>query len=144
MSNFGNGVLYCSFCGSAQNGVDRLITGPNVNICNNCIHTCIELLGEKSIQDNNANTTADKIDTKDIVLSSPQKIKEFLDNYIIGQEYAKKVLSVAVYNHYKRLKYLENHKLNDFTINKTISKCRDSFRVSKEDKEFLLKYRIKN
>ena len=119
MSNFGNGVLYCSFCGSAQNEVDRLITGPNVNICNNCIHTCIELLGEKSIQDNNANTTADKIDTKDIVLSSPQKIKEFLDNYIIGQEYAKKVLSVAVYNHYKRLKYLENHNEDDVEIVKS-------------------------
>ena len=100
--------------------MERLIVGPDVNICNNCIHTCLELLGENNnlnIVDNNKILTQ----TPEIVLSSPEKIKTFLDNYIVGQDYAKKVLSVAVYNHYKRLKYFENHKQdsNDVEISKS-------------------------
>lgn len=112
MANLGNGTLYCSFCGEAQQDVDKLIIGPNVNICNNCIKTCLDLLDEK---DQNKDKTKDNttIDQKSTIMSSPEKIKTFLDNYIIGQEYAKKVLSVAVYNHYKRLKYFETNNDND-------------------------------
>jgi len=112
MANLGNGTLYCSFCGEAQQDVDKLIIGPNVNICNNCIKTCLDLLDEK---DQSKDKTKDNttIDQKSTIMSSPEKIKTFLDNYIIGQEYAKKVLSVAVYNHYKRLKYFETNNDND-------------------------------
>ena len=64
--------------------------------------------------------------------------------YYVNMAVAWLMCELMIKNRIQTLKYLENHKLNDFTINKTISKCRDSFRVSKEDKEFLLKYRIKN
>ena len=116
MADFESGNLYCSFCGEAQQDVDRLIIGPNVNICNNCIKTCLGLLDDNSKGENN--TTNNNIETKDIILSSPEKIKSFLDSYIIGQDYAKKVLSVAVYNHYKRLKFLETNK-DDVEISKS-------------------------
>ena len=107
MASFGDGTLYCSFCGEAQHEVDRLITGPNVNICSNCVRTCLDLMGEESHIKSGNNETLQKIE--DHTLSSPEKIKSFLDNYIIGQDYAKKVLAVAVYNHYKRLQYLAKH-----------------------------------
>ena len=113
-ANFDSGTLYCSFCGEPQRSVDKLITGPNVNICSECVKTCLELMGVETerLEKNNNNFTPKKI-TSEAVLSSPEKIKLFLDNYIIGQDYAKKVLSVAVYNHYKRLKYFQNHTDND-------------------------------
>lgn len=106
--------LYCSFCGSSQNEVDKLIAGSDAHICSNCIKTCLELLDKNTaIKDDKKDVLFgeenNKIDTN-INLSSPDNIKKFLDDYIIGQDYAKKVLSVAVYNHYKRLKYLENNK----------------------------------
>jgi len=113
MSDYTNGTLYCSFCGEAQQDVERLITGPNVNICNNCIVTCTELIKESTQQKEYNSKHFDDIKDEKIHLSSPEKIKLFLDDYIIGQEHAKKVLSVAVYNHYKRLKYSEKHIEND-------------------------------
>lgn len=119
MPSFNDGTLYCSFCGEAQQDVDRLITGPGVNICNNCIKTCLDLLGEESVSKGEQKKNINEIESKDIVLSSPEKIKLFLDNYIIGQDCAKKILSVAVYNHYKRLKYLENRNDNDVEISKS-------------------------
>ena len=108
--------LYCSFCGLAQYEVEKLIAGNDGHICNNCVKVCMELL-----QDNkqfNSNVPVEQ-QTGEIVLSSPEKIKAFLDTYIIGQDYAKKVLSVAVYNHYKRLKYTQTHKDNDVEIAKS-------------------------
>ena len=107
MASFGDGTLYCSFCGEAQHEVDRLITGPNVNICSNCVRTCLDLMGEESHIKSGNNETLQKIE--DHTLSSPEKIKSFFFFFIIGQDYAKKVLAVAVYNHYKRLQYLAKH-----------------------------------
>ena len=83
-ADFSNGTLYCSFCGEAQQDVDRLITGPNVNICNNCVKTCLDLLGEESSpKTNNDDGTTINNANANIALSSPEKIKLFLDNYII-------------------------------------------------------------
>ncbi len=86
--------LRCSFCNKTQDQVRKLIAGPNVYICDECIEICAEII-EDEFQ------TAD--DSGDINLLKPKEIKEFLDQYVIGQEEAKKVLSVAVYNHYKRI-----------------------------------------
>ena len=109
MTDYTNGTLYCSFCGEAQQDVERLITGPGVNICNNCIATCFDLIRYSNQQKEYNSKCLDSLEDGKIHLSSPEKIKLFLDDYIIGQEHAKKVLSVAVYNHYKRLKYSEQH-----------------------------------
>jgi len=84
----------CSFCGKPQNKVDKLISGPSVFICSDCIHLCNEILKEEEVQQS-------KLGTKSV--PSPQEISAVLDDYVIGQENAKKVLSVAVYNHYKRV-----------------------------------------
>ena len=87
--------LTCSFCGKGQDEVLRLIAGPDVYICNECIGLCDDIL-------KNDNRKED-LDTSDIPL--PQEIKAALDDYVVGQDDAKKILSVAVYNHYKRIKY---------------------------------------
>ena len=84
----------CSFCNKSQEQVRKLIAGPNVYICDECIEICSEI-----IQDEFDNEPSDS----EINLLKPKEIKEFLDDYVIGQEQAKKVLSVAVYNHYKRV-----------------------------------------
>ena len=84
----------CSFCGKPQNKVEKLISGPSVFICSDCIHLCNEILKEEELQES-------KLGTKSV--PSPQEINAVLDEYVIGQEKAKKVLSVAVYNHYKRI-----------------------------------------
>ncbi|MAW58634.1 MAG: ATP-dependent Clp protease ATP-binding subunit ClpX, partial [Alphaproteobacteria bacterium] len=89
--------LYCSFCGKSQHEVKKLIAGPNVFICDECVDLCTDIIKEES-------KTALLKSSKDV--PSPIDIFDFLDTYVIGQSSAKKVLSVAVYNHYKRL----NHK----------------------------------
>ena len=86
--------LRCSFCNKSQEQVRKLIAGPNVYICDECIEICSEIIQDE-FED-------DLIDT-DINLLKPKEIKEFLDEYVVGQDAAKKVLSVAVYNHYKRI-----------------------------------------
>ena len=88
-------LLYCSFCGKNQNEVRKLIAGPSVYICNECIDLCNDIIKEEISE-----TTEDE----DEHFPVPQEIKATLDEYVIGQEQAKKNLSVAVYNHYKRLK----------------------------------------
>ncbi len=85
----------CSFCGRTQSEVERLITGVDGYICSDCVKLAYEILQDEERVSREINN---------IVLPSPKEIKEYLDQYVIGQDYAKKILSVAVYNHYKRLK----------------------------------------
>jgi ATP-dependent Clp protease ATP-binding subunit ClpX len=93
----GEKLLYCSFCGKSQHEVRKLIAGPSVFICDECIDLCNDIIREEASTD--TGTKAQKSD-----LPSPHEICEILDQYVIGQIEAKKILSVAVYNHYKRLK----------------------------------------
>jgi ATP-dependent Clp protease ATP-binding subunit ClpX len=87
-------LLYCSFCGKSQHEVRKLIAGPSVFICDECVELCNDIIREE---------LEDSADTGQDSLPKPQEIKAVLDEYVIGQQRAKKVLSVAVYNHYKRL-----------------------------------------
>ena len=95
----GEKLLYCSFCGKSQHEVKKLIAGPSVFICDECIELCNDIIREELQEAEAANLT--KSD-----LPVPREICQILDQYVIGQEPAKKILSVAVYNHYKRLKNL--------------------------------------
>lgn len=90
-------LLYCSFCGKSQHEVRKLIAGPSVFVCDECVDLCNDIIREE-IQEKDTETTERK-------LPIPEEIKNTLDEYVIGQESAKKVLAVAVYNHYKRLNY---------------------------------------
>ncbi len=90
-------LLYCSFCGKSQHEVRKLIAGPSVFICDECVELCNDIIREE-VSDSTQNGDGDK-------LPIPAEINSILDEYVIGQEHAKKVLSVAVYNHYKRLNY---------------------------------------
>ena len=87
--------LKCSFCGKNQDQVKRLIAGPGVYICDECIDLCSDIIQDEFEDNVELDTTA---------LPKPNEIKEYLDQYVIGQERAKRALSVAVYNHYKRVK----------------------------------------
>ncbi|MGI8939885.1 MAG: ClpX C4-type zinc finger protein, partial [Iamia sp.] len=96
MAKFGEGgeLLKCSFCGKSQKQVKKLIAGPSVYICDECIDLCNEII-EEELSEGSDLTLED--------LPKPREIFEFLNEFIIGQEQAKKILSVAVYNHYKRV-----------------------------------------
>lgn len=106
--------LHCSFCGKTQHEVQRLIAGPQVYICNECIDLCYTMVREEEQQ---AAEEAQEQEAKQ--LPTPQEMRQQLDQYIIGQDIAKKTLSVAVYNHYKRLYLPENDKDNDVELSKS-------------------------
>lgn len=89
-----NGELKCSFCGKSQDQVKKLVAGPGVYICDECIELCNEIVEEELDQE---------LELEFESIPKPKEIKEYLDQYVIGQDRAKKSLSVAVYNHYKRV-----------------------------------------
>lgn len=100
MAGKNDGKIRCSFCGKPQEQVARLISGPNgAFICDECIDICAEIIEDEGLDSGSGSSSA----KDDINLLKPEELKEFLDDYVIGQEQAKKVLSVAVYNHYKRV-----------------------------------------
>jgi len=94
-----SGQLTCSFCGKSQDEVKKLIAGPAVYICDECIDLCKDIIAEETKLEDSSSTKGR--------LPRPDEIKEILDDYVVGQERAKKILSVAVYNHYKRVEFSE-------------------------------------
>ena len=98
MARDDNKTLHCSFCGKPQNAVEKLIAGSGVYICDECVERCNTIINHKPVNDD-----FDDEDYSDEKLPKPQEIKAQLDQYVIGQENAKRCLSVAVYNHYKRI-----------------------------------------
>lgn len=101
--------LFCSFCGKSQHSVKKLIAGPNIFICNECVELCVDIMNDPSLNVNLSNEVRKNL--------TPKEIVQILDEYVIAQEHAKKSLAVAVYNHYKRLKHLD--KSADVEISKS-------------------------
>ncbi|HEX9641660.1 MAG TPA: ClpX C4-type zinc finger protein, partial [Candidatus Krumholzibacteria bacterium] len=88
----GDEALRCSFCNKSQREVKKLIAGPTVFICDECVDICLDIIAEDRMMEQH----------QDAALPKPREIRDFLEQYVIGQELAKKKLAVAVYNHYKR------------------------------------------
>jgi len=105
-------LLKCSFCGKSQKQVKKLIAGPGVYICNECIELCNEIIEEELNTGGEATGNDDR-------LPRPLEIRDFLDEYVIGQDMAKRTLAVAVYNHYKRLRAAETKSDNDVELQKS-------------------------
>ena len=103
---------YCSFCGRPNDGTVRMVNGPGVCICESCIKTCSDILKEQG-------SLAGSDEFQDLEIPTPEEIKKYLDQYVIGQDAAKRVLSVAVYNHYKRIKYQEKIKDSGVELDKS-------------------------
>jgi ATP-dependent Clp protease ATP-binding subunit ClpX len=106
----GEKLLYCSFCGKSQHEVRKLIAGPSVFVCDECVELCNDIIREEVQEEKNATGTKKKFPT-------PREIHEILDEYVIGQTDAKKILSVAVYNHYKRIEH--EGKIGEVEISKS-------------------------
>ncbi len=101
-------LLYCSFCGKSQHEVRKLIAGPSVFVCDECVELCNDIIREE---------LQETVATGQDELPKPKDIKNVLDEYVIGQNEAKKVLAVAVYNHYKRLQ--SGYVSNDVELDKS-------------------------
>ena len=99
----------CSFCGKAQENVRKIVAGPGVYICDECVELCNSIIEAELYEDENAGYTLNELNN----LPTPQEIKDILDDYVIGQDEAKRTLSVAVYNHYKRIAHEESNKKDD-------------------------------
>ena len=112
MPNNNTRSVKCSFCGKSQENVKKIIAGPGVYICDECINVCQEIIEDEFYEEDEE---VDVVEEEKI--PTPQEIKAILDEYVIGQEDAKKTLSVAVYNHYKRINNLD--KVNDVEIQKS-------------------------
>jgi ATP-dependent Clp protease ATP-binding subunit ClpX len=110
MSQRDGDMLRCSFCGKSQHEVRKLIAGPTVYICNECVEVCLDIIAEDRVHE---------AKTREQVLPKPHEIKHHLDEYVIGQEAAKKKLSVAVYNHYRRIEYQSGRGRNDVELAKS-------------------------
>jgi ATP-dependent Clp protease ATP-binding subunit ClpX len=110
MSQRDGDMLRCSFCGKSQHEVRKLIAGPTVYICNECVEVCLDIIAEDRVHEAKA---------RDQILPKPHEIKNHLDEYVIGQEAAKKKLSVAVYNHYRRIEYQTGRGRNDVELSKS-------------------------
>lgn len=109
MADIDQKEVRCSFCGKDSSQVERMIAGPDAYICNECVDLCHEIISEERRMNAHA--------YNDFDLSKPKEIKDFLDRYVVGQDDAKKTLSVAVYNHYKRIK--SNEKDSDVELQKS-------------------------
>ena len=119
-----NDRLKCSFCGKTQDQVKKLIAGPDVFICDECVDLCNEILDEEFFEKKEGSKDGEKPEKdsgkeEEKPIPKPHEIKAYLDQHIVGQDDAKKVLSVAVYNHYKRLKHNQNGENNDVEIQKS-------------------------
>ena len=99
----------CSFCGKAQENVKKIVAGPGVYICDECVELCNSIIEAELYEDEKAGYTLNELNN----LPTPQEIKNILDDYVIGQDEAKRTLSVAVYNHYKRIAHEESNKKDD-------------------------------
>ena len=116
----GEETLRCSFCGKTQHEVKKLIVGPTVYICDECVELCNEILDEEFFENKDKeNFEEGKSEKEEKAIPKPHEIKAYLDQHIVGQDDAKKVLSVAVYNHYKRLKHNQSGDNNDVEIQKS-------------------------
>ncbi len=106
----GDKLLYCSFCGKSQHEVRKLIAGPSVFVCDECVELCNDIIREEVQEEADIGLARNKF-------PKPREIKQILDEYVIGQATAKKVLAVAVYNHYKRIEHQE--KIGDVELSKS-------------------------
>ena len=109
--DFRTNQLNCSFCGKGQKEVRKLIAGPTVYICDECIRLCTDIIDEE--------TEKELLEQEPQSLPTPEDMVSFLDNYVIGQAAAKKVVSVAVYNHYKRIRHLLENGEDEIEISKS-------------------------
>ena len=105
----------CSFCGKSQENVRKIVAGPGVYICDECVDLCNSIIESELYEDEKAGYTLNELNN----VPTPKEIKEILDDYVIGQDDAKRTLSVAVYNHYKRIAHEENVKKDDVEIQKS-------------------------
>jgi ATP-dependent Clp protease ATP-binding subunit ClpX len=110
MSQRDGDVLRCSFCGKSQHEVKKLIAGPTVYICNECVEVCLDIIAEDRVAEAKVRRPE---------LPKPNEIKDHLDEFVIGQEAAKRKLSVAVYNHYKRIEYQQSRSGDDVELAKS-------------------------